>query len=415
FVQPLPAAMAPHMATGYSTWDKPGPGFEIISMPPAGALSSTGDDMGRFMIAQLQLGHYGAGQILQPQTAQAMHTTVWRAFPDLNGNLLGFYQQNINGHRVIAHGGDTNFFHSDLDLFIDDNVGLFISVNARGKEGMGEFLRDSLFTEFADRYFPAAAPPPAATVDAATAKAHAAMIAGPYITTRRSDSTFLSLIQLVGPNVVSANPDGTITAAPLGTPETFVEVSPFLWRQFNGHDRIQGTVSGGKVTRWSSDSAAPIFVYVRPGGLAGAGLEMPLALAALGFLVLTALSWPAAALARRRYGRTFPHAGARALLYRLTRICAVLAPVAIILWAVVVQLVSETTGAAVGVMLHAAQAVSFLAFAGGTAAALVNLVMVFRKKADLSARLFAVVLLAAFAFMLWIALTYHLIGISGQY
>ena len=25
----------------------------------------------------------------------------------------------------------TDFFHSDLDLFLDDNVGLFISVNAR--------------------------------------------------------------------------------------------------------------------------------------------------------------------------------------------------------------------------------------------------------------------------------------------
>ena len=119
---------------------------------------------------------------------------------------------------------------------------------------MGEFLRDSLFTGFADRYFPAAAPPPASTVDAATAKAHAAMIAGHYITTRRSDSTFLSLVNLIGGNVVVANKDGTITATPLGQPETFVEVSPFVWQQFNGHDRIQATASGGKVTRWGSDS-----------------------------------------------------------------------------------------------------------------------------------------------------------------
>ncbi|HWF78066.1 MAG TPA: serine hydrolase domain-containing protein [Caulobacteraceae bacterium] len=415
FDQPLPATMAPHMATGYATWDQPGPGFEIVDMPPAGALSSTGDDMARFMIAQLQLGRCGSAQILQPQTAQAMHTTIWRAFPDLNGNALGFYQQNINGHRVVAHGGDTNFFHTDLSLFIDDNVGLFISVNARGKDGMGEFLRDKLFTEFADRYFPAAAPPPASSVDAATAKAHAAMIAGPYITTRRADSNFLALIQLIQPNVVKANADGSITAAPLGTAERFVEVSPFLWQQFNGHDRIQATASGGKVTRWSSDSAAPIFVYVRPGGLAGAGLELPLTLASLGFLVLTALSWPGAALARRRYRQSFPHSGARALLYRLTRVCAWLAPAAVILWAVVVQLVSETTGAAVGLILHSAQAVSFLAFAGGTAAALANLWLVFTRKAELSARIFAVVLLAAFAFMLWIALHYHLIGVSGQY
>jgi CubicO group peptidase (beta-lactamase class C family) len=415
FVQPLPAAMAPHMATGYATWDKPGPGFEIIDMPPAGALSSTGDDMARFMIAQLQLGRYGSAQILQPQTAQTMHTTAWRSFPDLNGNLLGFYQQNVNGHRVIAHGGDTDFFHTDLDLFIDDNVGLFISVNARGKEGMGEFLRDSLFTGFADRYFPASAPPPASTVDAATAKAHAAMIAGRYITTRRSDSTFVSLVQLIGGSVVVANKDGAITAAPLGQPETFVEVSPFLWQQFNGHDRIQATVSGGKVTRWGSDSSAPIWVFVRPGGLAGAGLELPLAAAALGFLALTFIAWPGAAIARWRYGRTFPYAGGRAWVYRLTRIAALLALAAVILWTVVLQLVSETTGAGVGAMLHAAQAISFLAFVGGTVIALVNLWQVFAKKTTWSARIFAVLLLAAFAYMLWIALHYHLIGLSGEY
>ncbi len=415
FVQPLPAAMVPHMATGYATWDKPGPGFEIVDMAPAGALSSTGDDMARFMIAHLQLGRYGSGQILQPQTAQAMHTTIWRSFPDLNGNALGFYQQNINGHRVVAHGGDTDFFHTDLDLFIDDNVGLFISVNARGKEGMGEFLRDSLFTEFGDRYFPAAAPPPAPTVDAATAKAHAAMIAGNYITTRRSNSTFLSLVQLISSNTVVDNKDGTITATPLGQPERFVEVSPFLWRQFNGHDRIQATVSDGKVTRWGTNSSAPIWVFVRAGGLAGAGLELPLAIAAMGFLALTFVTWPGAAIARWRYGKPFPYAGGRAWVYRLARVAALLALAAVILWTVVLQLVSETTGAAVGAMLHLAQTISFLAFVGGTSIALANLWMVWRRKADWSARLFAVLLLAAFAFMLWIAAHYHLIGMSGEY
>ncbi len=415
FVQPLPPAMVPHMATGYATWDKPGPGFEIVDMAPAGALSSTGDDMARFMIAHLQLGRYGSAQILQPQTAQAMHTTIWRDFPALNGNALGFYQQNINGHRVVAHGGDTDFFHTDLDLFIDDNVGLFISVNARGKEGMGEFLRDSLFAEFGDRYFPAAAPPPAPTVDAATAKAHAAMIAGNYITTRRSDSTFLSLVQLISSNTVVDNKDGTITATPLGQPERFVEVSPFVWRQFNGHDRIQATVSDGKVTRWGTDSSAPIWVFVRAGGLAGAGLELPLAIAAMGFLALTFVTWPGAAIARWRYGKPFPYAGGRAWIYRLTRVAALLALAAVILWTVVLQLVSETTGAAVGGMLHLAQTISFVGFAGGTAIAFANLWMVWRRKADWSARIFAVLLLAAFAFMLWIAAHYHLIGMSGEY
>jgi CubicO group peptidase (beta-lactamase class C family) len=415
FDQPLPTAMAPNMAKGYDTWDKPGPGFEVIDMPPAGSLSTTGDDISHFMIAHLQLGRYAGAQILQPQTAQEMHTTVTRAFPDLNGNLLGFYQQNINGHRVIAHGGDTNFFHSDLSLFIDDNVGLFISVNARGKDGMGEFLRDSLFNAFADRYFPQAAPQSPLTVDATTAKAHAALIAGQYISTRRSDSSFVALIQLLQPTAVVANPDGTIAAAPLGQKETFVEVSPFVWRQFNGHDRIQAIVEDGRVTRWSSDSAAPIFAYVRAGGLLGAGLALPLAMAALAFLALTAVTWPGAAIARSRYGQSFALVGSRAVVYRLVRLCAVLSLVATGLWAAVIELVSATTGDPVGGWLRAAQATSFVAFLGGALLALANLWLVFRQRSDLSARVFAVLLLAASGFVLWVALQYHLIGLSGEY
>ena len=415
FAQPLPASLAPDMSRGYSTWDKPSPGFEIIDMPPAGALSASGDDMSHFMIAQLQLGRFGADQILDPATARMMHTTLWKAFPALNGNALGFYQQNINGHRVIAHGGDTNDFHSDLSLFIDDNVGVFISVNGRGRAGLGEFIRNSLFEGFADRYFPAAPALAAASVDAATAKKHAAMIAGSYINTRRSDSTFVALIQLLQPTVVTARPDGAITASPIGQKETFAEVSPFLWRQVNGHDRLQAIVAGGRVTRWSTDSAAPIFVFLRPGGLAGSGQEALLTIAALVFLVLTAILWPVTAIVRWRYRGAFAHSGGRAMAYRLVRLAAVLAAVAVVLWGVVLQLVSSTTGTPVEGLLHTAQALSFVAFAGGLLVCLWNLVLAARTRRAWGAKLFAVLVTVAFAFMLYIALTYHLIGFSGEY
>jgi len=415
FRQPLPPAMRPNMATGYDTWDKPGVGFEVIDMPPAGALSATGDDMAHFMIAHLQQGRYGAAQILQPQTAQTMHTSITRSFPDLDGNALGFYQQSINGHRVIAHAGDTNYFHSDLSLFLDDQVGLFVSVNGRGKDGMGEFLRNSLFDGFADRYFPGAAPPPPGGVAAATAKAHAAMIAGSYISTRRSDSTFVSLVKLISPTVVTANADGTISATPAGQPETFYEIKPFLWQARGGHDRLEATVAGGKVARWSSNSAAPIFIYLRAGGLAGAGLETPLTIAALALLALTAALWPVVALVRGRYGRAFLLTGTRALAYRLVRLCAWLGLIAVGLWFSVLQTISATNGADVDPLIHIAQLTALLAFVGGVGASAWNLGLVFKGPASWFAKLYAILVLAAFAMMLWISLAYHLIGVSSQY
>jgi CubicO group peptidase (beta-lactamase class C family) len=415
FEQPLPPALSQQMSRGYETRDEPGPGFEIIDLPPAGSLSATGDDMAHFMIAHLQEGRYGDSRILSPHTAQMMYTTLWKALPDLDGNALGFYRQDINGHRVIAHGGDTNFFHSDLSLFLDDDVGLFISVNGRGKDGLGEFIRDNLLHGFADRYFPAVAAPPPQKVDAATAKAHAALIAGSYINTRRSDSTFVALVGLIQPTVVTANPDGSITTAPIGLKESFIEAEPFLWQQLNGHDRLQAAVKDGRVTRWSTDVLAPIFVFVRPRAFASTGLEKPLALASMILLALTAVLWPVAVIVRWHYQRSVVGVGARAWTYRLTRIFAVLAVVAIALWAFVLQQVSSTTGASVDALLHAAQAASFLGFAGGSAAALWNLWLTFAGSGTWFERLLSVLQTAAFACMLYVAFAFHLIGVSGQY
>ena len=412
FRQPLPAEMRSSMAKGYETWKEPGGGYEIVSMAPAGALASTGEDMAHFMLAHLQLGRYGDGQILKPETAQLMQTTITKALPDLNGNALGFYQQNINGHRVIAHGGDTDYFHSDLSLFPDDHVGLFISVNAKGKDGLGEFLRQSVFEEFSDRYFPGAPAP--ARLDEAVAKTHAAMIAGSYINTRRADSTFLSLIKLIGTNAVTANADGTISAAPVGQMETFFEIKPFLWQQLNGHDRIEGIVKDGRVVRWSSDTAAPIVIYERAAGIAGSGLELPLGSASLALLALTAIMWPIVALLRRHYQRAFAYTGHRAISHRFVRVCALLAVIAVGLWAAVVTDVSATNGVGVEFILHTAQLVSFIAFAGGLGAAVWNLVLVL-KDGRWGAKLFAAALTAAFVVMLWISLSYHLIGITGEY
>src|SRR6202012_3410125 len=164
----------------------------------------------------------------------------------------------------------------DLILFPDDQMGIFISVNAPGKDGAGHILRQTLLEEFADRYLRDHEPPTTTRVDAATAKAHAAMIAGAYGNTRGSKSTFISLLGLLSQSKVQANPDGTITAQPLYHPAKFVEVKPFLWQEVGGHDKIEATVKDGKVVRWAGDGIAPIEIYERPAGFAGTGLEIPL-------------------------------------------------------------------------------------------------------------------------------------------
>ena len=412
FRQPLPDALKADMSVGYEESDKPGKGFEVVNIPPAGSLSATGDDMAHFMIAHLADGRYGSAQILKPETARMMHTTITRPFPDLNGIALGFYQDDINGHRVIAHGGDLNYFHSDLFLFLDDHVGMFISVNALGKEGLGEGIRDDVFHEFADRYFPKA--DPVVPLDESTAKAHAQVIAGRYQTTRRGETTFLSLINMIQPTTIVANPDGTITTKLLLQPQTFVETRPWLWHQVGGHDQLEAKVVDGKVVTWSTDYLAFAFAYEPLHGLAGAGLEVPLLVVSLLLLLTSVLAWPVGAVARKWYGAA-PLSPAVRAGTRWTAIAAIAVLVAAVAWTVLFAVVAAITTPHLDTWVHVVQLLSFIGFVGGWLVGAWNLVQRVRTPGRRGSTIWAVLQFAAFTMTLWIAFSYHLLNFASGY
>jgi hypothetical protein len=299
-----------------------------------------------------------------------MHTTITRPFPDLNGMALGFYQDNINGHRVIAHGGDLNYFHSDLWLFLDDHVGVFISVNALGKDGLGEGIRDDVFHEFADRYFPRSEP--VLAIDEATAKAHAQVLAGRYQTTRRGETTFLSLINMIQPTTITANADGSISTKLLLQPQTFVETRPWLWHEVGGHDQLQAKVVDGKVVTWSTDYLAFAFAYEPLHGLAGAGLEVPLLVVALLLLLASVLVWPIGAAARKWYGAA-PLSPAVRAGTRWTAVAAIAALVAVVAWVALFSVVAAITTPHLDTWVHVVQLLSFIGFVGGWLVAAWNL------------------------------------------
>src|SRR6185369_7606506 len=144
------------MSNGYRQGsDSAGP-FEIVNPFPAGSLSSTAADMAQFMMAHLQDGQLGDAKILKPETARLMHSRLFALDDGANAMCYGFYEESRNGHRIIGHGGDTVFFHSDLHLVLDQKVGFFVSYNSAGKNpGSG---RTNLWEAFLDRYYPYTAP-----------------------------------------------------------------------------------------------------------------------------------------------------------------------------------------------------------------------------------------------------------------
>ncbi|HEY2751196.1 serine hydrolase domain-containing protein [Phenylobacterium sp.] len=327
FVQPLPDGWSANMSKGYRVATSPPGAFELVGPSPAGSMTTTGSDMARFMIAHLQDGEYQGQRILAAKTAETMHSLQFAPVPSLPGMALGFYQEPANGHRVIGHAGDSALFHSDMHLYLDDHVGLFISLNSAGSAGAAHTIRASVFKGFTDRYFPAAPAPAPATWK--NAKADGQTLAGRYIDSRRSDSGWLRLPGfLLGQAKVTVDPKGVVTVSAFrglnNVPKHWREVGPFQYQEVGGDSRMAAVVEGGKVIRIMTDDEPPVLSLQPVSPAMSATWNLPLFYLTMGILTLAAVTWPAAAIIRRRYGHTFELTGRAALLYRLTRaICLV--------------------------------------------------------------------------------------------
>jgi CubicO group peptidase (beta-lactamase class C family) len=420
FRQPLPEALQPLMSKGYKVASGEAKPFEIISVAPAGSLSSSGGDMARFMIAHLQKGAFGSGRILQEATAVKMHgTPSAAAIPPLHRMLLGFYENDVNGHRVITHAGDTQWFHSELSLFPDDGVGLYVSVNSGGKEGAGGAIRAMFLRQFGDRYFPG--PKPEGDLDAKTAKEHAQLMVGRYQLSRRPHSTFLSLASLLSQVKVAANDNGTITVDALKGPEgeskKWREFAPFVWRTAGSGERLAAKVENGRVVRFGYDEY-PFMIFEPVPWWTSAGWLMPLWIGALLALALTVLAWPVSALVRRRYGVAYGLTGAEATMHRRIRITSLIVLALMIAWLVTVgKMLTDFTWVTPGMdgWVRILRLLSVVVFFAGAAIALWNARAVLRSPRKRLAKLWSVLLAIAFLTVLYVSIVFHFLGYSADY
>jgi hypothetical protein len=278
--------------------------------------------MTHFMIAHLNNGSYQGAQILKPETAIMMHGIAYQHTPGIPPMAWGFYHEDQNGHTIVGHGGDTLWFHSDLHLILDQNVGLFVSQNSAGNPNSG--IRGPLFKSFMDRYFPAL--PRAAEPTLKTAKADGALIAGNYIVSRGSFTHILSIAGLLGEGQASVNDDGTLSVDALknfaGETRKFHEIRPFVWREVHGDTLLIAKTKNGQVTEIVADSIPQIMAFTRAPWWQSSKLNMPLFVGMLAMLALTVIFWPIKAILRWRHGTRFAFEGREAMLYRLTRVVA---------------------------------------------------------------------------------------------
>lgn len=276
FHQPLPAKFENDMSQGYRIAGRtPVPqAFELLHVAPAGAMSATATDMAHFMIAHLQNGRYEDERILETTTAQQMHARLFTHDDRILGMAHGFWEADKNGQRIIGHGGDTLFFHTELALLVDENIGVFISCNTA--ECMG--FPQKAFDAFMAHYYPVEDVVYTPTTDFAE---RADLVTGLYRSNRTSYTTAESLLNLLSTVAVTIREDGML----MMKGAQYIETEPFVYRQVNGDSMLVAHQDeGGTVTH--------IFSSGQPAALERVpGLDTPsLHFALLGLCVFAFLS-----------------------------------------------------------------------------------------------------------------------------
>jgi CubicO group peptidase (beta-lactamase class C family) len=414
FRQPLPPNLAPFMSKGYQLASEPAKSFEYVEVAPAGSLSASADSMTHFMIAHLQNGKYGDVQILKPETAVQMHSRQ-KGWPEsMNAMCLGFYEESQNGHRIIGHGGDTVYFHSDLHLIPDANVGFFVSYNSAG-HSEGEGGRTTLFSAFMDRYFPA---PSASEPTLASSESDAKQLVGVYKISRRFETNILSVTTVLGEAKVAVDPkshDLVLDAFKneAGQPKHFREVAPLLFHEVDGKSKLYFAKQSDGETLLYLDYPFMLFQNVNS-SINKNTFNYVVAIFGLGMMVLTLLLWPIAAMMRKHYGKPLsldPRARRMRLILRL--VC-VLNLIFVIWFAVALNGLQKLQGPSNGV-LHMIQVIGVLGAIGALFALLAAIISWSDKQQWVWYRVWNILLALGLVGFSWFAIHWNLLNFNLNY
>lgn len=189
--------------------------FERYHTPPASSISSSANDMGRFMISLLG----------QPNSELfRQHVTM---HPRLPGFGYTFQLADTNGQRIAEHGGNIGGFHSLMTLLPDHGVGFYVVAHREGAD-----LRSPLRKAILDRWFPNPRPAPPPVADAKNA-ARLKRFAGTY-----RGSIWCHTCPFDRDRVqdvrVTVNADGSLNV----WDERWIEVEPRFFRSPDGKRRI---------------------------------------------------------------------------------------------------------------------------------------------------------------------------------
>ncbi|SFG90109.1 CubicO group peptidase, beta-lactamase class C family [Halopelagius inordinatus] len=293
FRQPLPSSLAEAHATGYGPTERYRQGeFPLLGLRPAGSMSATASDMGRFLELHLNDGVLDGERVLGRGTIGAMHER-WATHHDrLSGMAFGLIEKFRGDVRTLWHNGATLSFYSHLVLVPEYDFGLFVSFNAPAGSAAATDVVDGVLDELL--------PNPETASRTPDGPPHRAdEIAGTYRSTQRSHTWHDRVTSALNAATIDVHfeDDGTLVTDRDTETERWVEIEPLVFERTDGNRRIAFGREEGAI-RYLFYGGSPT-AFARVEGLDRLSVHgMVVAATVLG--TLSALvGWPASALYHR--------------------------------------------------------------------------------------------------------------------
>ncbi|MCX6595663.1 MAG: serine hydrolase [Acidobacteria bacterium] len=124
----------PGLATGYGRRMPNGsratmPYIDAKAMGPATGLTSTVEDMARFVSLQLRTGRTGGAQILNTGSLREMHRVRRLENDWTRGNAIGFAVNRMKDKLYVGHGGSYPGYKTHTYIQLDSKVGVIVLTN----------------------------------------------------------------------------------------------------------------------------------------------------------------------------------------------------------------------------------------------------------------------------------------------
>lgn len=316
---PLPLEQAKQRARGY-TYDSRADALIPVpeahrNLPPAGAVSTTGADMARFMTALLNDGTYEEARILLPESVALLQTTQFSHHPLLPGFTCALMETPIGDTPAFEIRGAFVGTAGAVLLVPEYNVGLFVGANGRRfrpYEAVRRIVENRLPVE-------AAAPPLLPEPpDDFLARAH--RYEGAYHTTRFSRHSVEKIAILDAQLLIQAQAGGTLAVRNRQGHmiDELIEMESLLFRRRSDNAPVVFLENEeGKITHVAQTSGTIPSAFERLSWRDDVRVQLPLMWGLLGVFVSGLVLFPLALGGRRLLWRIRHVATRRRLGYAI--------------------------------------------------------------------------------------------------